>query len=211
MALASYNWGEGAVGLAIEKNRAQNLSTDYLSLTMPAETKNYVPKLQALKNIFANPAVVAELHLTTIPNRPYFGTVTKATNIDVKVAAMLTEIAERDSQLADQRDHLEDTVQERTQALSLAKEAAEAASRAHCDLVATDVGRCVPDGTGTDHGHLDEPGRDRLERRVARPEGRVRPRDLHRVDHRGRDKLRGHGCPAGAGGPLPGLCRGWAP
>ncbi len=44
--------------------------------------------------------------------------------------AMLAEIAERDRQLADQRDHLEDTVQERTQALSVAKEAAEAASRA---------------------------------------------------------------------------------
>jgi len=43
---------------------------------------------------------------------------------------MLSEVAERDSQLADQRNHLEDTVQERTQALSLAKEAAEAASRA---------------------------------------------------------------------------------
>lgn len=43
---------------------------------------------------------------------------------------MLTEIGERDRQLADQRDHLEDTVQERTQALSVAKEAAEAASRA---------------------------------------------------------------------------------
>ncbi|UCV22806.1 hybrid sensor histidine kinase/response regulator [Ferribacterium limneticum] len=43
---------------------------------------------------------------------------------------MLSEIAERDRQLANQRDHLEDTVQERTQALSLAKEAAEAASRA---------------------------------------------------------------------------------
>ncbi|MBS1140058.1 MAG: Response regulator [Proteobacteria bacterium] len=44
--------------------------------------------------------------------------------------SMLSEIAERDRQLADQRDHLEDTVQERTQALSVAKEAAEAASRA---------------------------------------------------------------------------------
>jgi signal transduction histidine kinase/CheY-like chemotaxis protein len=43
---------------------------------------------------------------------------------------MLTEVAERDGQLADQRDHLEDTVKERTHALSLAKEAAEAASRA---------------------------------------------------------------------------------
>jgi signal transduction histidine kinase/ActR/RegA family two-component response regulator len=43
---------------------------------------------------------------------------------------MLSEVAERDRQLADQRDHLEDTVRERTLALSLAKEAAEAASRA---------------------------------------------------------------------------------
>ncbi|PKO39930.1 MAG: hypothetical protein CVU33_03770 [Betaproteobacteria bacterium HGW-Betaproteobacteria-6] len=44
--------------------------------------------------------------------------------------SMLREVAERDGQLADQRNHLEDTVQERTQALSLAKEATEAASRA---------------------------------------------------------------------------------
>lgn len=43
---------------------------------------------------------------------------------------MLSEIAERDRQLADQRDHLEDTVQERTLALSVAKEAAETANRA---------------------------------------------------------------------------------
>ena len=49
---------------------------------------------------------------------------------------MLSEIAERDGQLADQRDHLEDTVQERTQALSLAKEAAEAASRAKSTFLA---------------------------------------------------------------------------
>ena len=89
LALASYNWGEGAVGRALNKNRAHGLPTDYLSLTMPGETKNYVPKLQALKNIFSNPALLAELNLTNIPNRPYFGTVTKTVNIDVKVAARL--------------------------------------------------------------------------------------------------------------------------
>lgn len=92
LALASYNWGEGAVGRAINKNKAQGLPTDYLSLTMPAETKNYVPKLQALKNIFSNPTLVAELGLQKIPNRPYFGTVTKNANIDVKVAAKLAEM-----------------------------------------------------------------------------------------------------------------------
>ncbi len=92
LALASYNWGEGAVGRAISKNRAQGLPADYLSLNMPGETKNYVPKLQALKNIFRNPAQLAELGLLNIPNRSYFGTVTKSANIDVKLAAMLAEM-----------------------------------------------------------------------------------------------------------------------
>ena len=55
LALAAYNWGEGAVGRAIAKNQAKGLPTDYESLTMPAETRNYLPKLQAVKNIVANP------------------------------------------------------------------------------------------------------------------------------------------------------------
>ncbi len=41
LALASYNWGEGAVGRAIAKNQAQGLPTDYQSLSMPNETKNF--------------------------------------------------------------------------------------------------------------------------------------------------------------------------
>jgi membrane-bound lytic murein transglycosylase D len=89
LALASYNWGEMAVGRAVSKNQALGLPTDYQSLTMPRETKNYVPKLQALKNIFNDPTLMAELDLPKIPNRPYFGTVTKTANIDVKVAAKL--------------------------------------------------------------------------------------------------------------------------
>lgn len=92
LALASYNWGEGAVGRAIGKNRAQGLPTDYLSLTMPNETRNYVPKLQALKNIFRNPALLAELDLPKVPNRPFFATVTTDSHIDVKVAAKLAEM-----------------------------------------------------------------------------------------------------------------------
>jgi membrane-bound lytic murein transglycosylase D len=55
LALAAYNWGEGAVSRAIARNRP-GLPTDYASLTMPTETRYYVPKLQAVKNIIANPA-----------------------------------------------------------------------------------------------------------------------------------------------------------
>ena len=92
LALASYNWGEGSVGRALNKNRALGLPGDYLSLTMPGETKNYVPKLQALKNIFSDPALVTELNLSPIPNRPYFSTVSKTSSIDVNVAAKLAEM-----------------------------------------------------------------------------------------------------------------------
>ena len=89
LALASYNWGEGAVARAVAKNKALDLPTDYLSLSMPRETQNYVPKLQALKNIFSNPTTLNDLGIPAIPNRPYFATVSKPNNIDVRLAAQL--------------------------------------------------------------------------------------------------------------------------
>ncbi|MBS0344546.1 MAG: transglycosylase SLT domain-containing protein, partial [Proteobacteria bacterium] len=55
LALAAYNWGEGNVSRAIAKNQRAGLPTGYTDINMPAETRNYVPKLQAVKNIVANP------------------------------------------------------------------------------------------------------------------------------------------------------------
>lgn len=92
LALASYNWGEGAVARAIAKNQAKGLPTDYASLTMPAETRNYVPKLQALKNIIAQPELFG-IYLPPIPDRPYFATVEKPARIDVALAAKLAGIS----------------------------------------------------------------------------------------------------------------------
>jgi membrane-bound lytic murein transglycosylase D len=91
LALASYNWGEGAVGRAIAKNRAAKRPTDYWSLSMPPETRQYIPKLQALKNIIANPGPLG-ITLDRIPNQPYFTTYTKLRDIDVQVAAKLAEM-----------------------------------------------------------------------------------------------------------------------
>ena len=92
LALASYNWGEGAVKRAIEKNQAKDLPTDYASLTMPKETRHYVPKLQALKNIFSNTTLVSQLGLPEVMNRPYFATVTTSRPMDVKAAARLANM-----------------------------------------------------------------------------------------------------------------------
>jgi membrane-bound lytic murein transglycosylase D len=92
LALASYNWGEGAVGRAIAKNLVQGLPTDYMSLSMPNETRNYVPKLQALKNIFRSPSLMASLDLPKVSNQPFFATFTTDSHIDVKLAAKLAEM-----------------------------------------------------------------------------------------------------------------------
>lgn len=91
LALASYNWGENAVARAIAKNRAKGLPTDYMNLSMPNETRWYVPKLQALKNILAQPQLYG-VRLDAIPNQPYFVTVERPANMDVAIAARLAEM-----------------------------------------------------------------------------------------------------------------------
>ena len=94
LALAAYNWGEGNVQKAIAKNRALGKPTDFESLAdlMPAETRNYVPKLQAVKNIVANPSQYA-VHLPVIDNEPYFTAIDKTRDIDLALAAKLAEIS----------------------------------------------------------------------------------------------------------------------
>jgi membrane-bound lytic murein transglycosylase D len=91
LALASYNWGEGSVKRAVTRNMAMGKSTDYLSLSMPNETLNYVPKLQAIKNIVADPERYAVV-LPQVDNSPYFVAVQKKVNIDFTIAAQLAEM-----------------------------------------------------------------------------------------------------------------------
>ena len=92
LALAGYNWGEGNVARAIAKNRARGKPGDYASLAMPAETRNYVPKLQAVKNIVRDPEKYG-LVLAEIPDSPYFTLVRTTRPVDVKVAAELAELS----------------------------------------------------------------------------------------------------------------------
>ena len=92
LALASYNWGENAVRKAIARNKAQKKKTDYASLRMPKETRHYIPKLQALENILADPEAFG-VDLDAIPNQPYFAVITDAPDIDVHVAARLADMS----------------------------------------------------------------------------------------------------------------------
>mgnify|MGYP000293574134 FL=1 len=92
LALAAYNWGEGNVGKAIARNQRAGLPTTYADLNMPMETRMYVPKLQAMKNIVGNPTTF-NVSLPNIPNHPYFQSVPLPRDMDVTVAAKLAEIS----------------------------------------------------------------------------------------------------------------------
>jgi membrane-bound lytic murein transglycosylase D len=91
LALASYNWGENAVARAVARNREARKPTNYTSLRMPRETRQYVPKLQALKNIISNPSAYG-IELDPIPNEPYFTVLIEPPELDVALAARLAEM-----------------------------------------------------------------------------------------------------------------------
>lgn len=95
LALAAYNWGEGNVTRAIARNQKAGLGIQYTDLNLPAETRLYVPKLLAVKNIVANPeAFRAELPL--IENHPYFQKVNITRDMDVALVTQLAGVREED-------------------------------------------------------------------------------------------------------------------
>jgi membrane-bound lytic murein transglycosylase D len=91
LALAAYNWGEGNVSRAIARNQRAGRGTAYTDLVMPNETRNYVPKLQAVKNIVAGPEQF-RAELPVIENHPYFQSVTVQRDMDVELAARLADV-----------------------------------------------------------------------------------------------------------------------
>lgn len=88
LALAAYNCGEGCVSRAIQKNALEGLPTDYASLNLPNETRHYVPRLLAIKNLIGNPEEYG-LEIEALPNQPYFDQVTVQASMDVHSAARL--------------------------------------------------------------------------------------------------------------------------
>jgi membrane-bound lytic murein transglycosylase D len=94
LALAAYNWGQGNVQRAQQRNRRDGLPIDYLSLgpRMPQETREYGPKLQAVKNIVLHPQAYG-LSLPVFHNHPFFLSVPIERDIDVALAARLAGLS----------------------------------------------------------------------------------------------------------------------
>ena len=93
LAFSAYNWGEGNVGRAINRARAQGLEPTYENLRMPNETRNYVPKLLAVRNIIANPQSFG-ISISDIDNKPYFQAIELDHPIDNEAITRLAGITQ---------------------------------------------------------------------------------------------------------------------
>ena len=98
LALAAYNAGEGRVGRSIKKNKKSKQPTDYYNIRLPRETRNYVPKLLAIKNIISNPEKY-DLYISHIADKPYFASIPIPKEIDTDLIAEFAEISMEEFQL----------------------------------------------------------------------------------------------------------------
>lgn len=87
LALAAYNAGQGNLAKAIKRNKRAGKATDYQSLRLRQETRRYVPKLLALRDIVADPQRY-QIELPEISDVPHFEVVQLQGQVDIqKIAA----------------------------------------------------------------------------------------------------------------------------
>lgn len=88
LALAAYNTGEGNVSSAIKRNIRNGKDTDFWSLPVAQQTRDYVPSLLALAAIISDPDRYP-IYLPPVKNAPYFAQVDVGSQINLKFAASL--------------------------------------------------------------------------------------------------------------------------
>lgn len=92
LAFAAYNCGEGCVARVLKKNTRKGKPLDYASLALPTETRHYVPKLIALRNIVRDPERF-RVQLEPIDNEAYFMQVNLKQPMSATTAAKLAEMS----------------------------------------------------------------------------------------------------------------------
>jgi membrane-bound lytic murein transglycosylase D len=91
LAIAAYNYGAGNVQRAINRNVALHRGTDFFSLSLPAETRAYVPKLIALAKMVREPERYG-FYLPPIPDTPYFRIVPTDGPVDLRLMAEIAGV-----------------------------------------------------------------------------------------------------------------------
>lgn len=91
-AIAAYNTGEGNVLSAIKKNIRIGDSTDFWSLPVAQQTRDYIPKILALATIISHPEQYP-IELPYVRNAPYLAEVDIGSRMDLKHAAFLAGLS----------------------------------------------------------------------------------------------------------------------
>jgi len=92
LALAAYNSGEGRVKRAMKNNARKNLPTDFWSLSLPRETRAYVPKLLALADVISRPEDF-NIKLYEIENKSQITDINIESQLDLAKAAKLADLS----------------------------------------------------------------------------------------------------------------------
>ena len=92
LALAAYNSGERNVARAIARNKRAGKKTDFWSLRLPRETRNYVPSLLAIAELVANPQK-HQVKWRPIDNQPYLAQISTQEQLDLAIVAKLAELS----------------------------------------------------------------------------------------------------------------------
>ena len=92
LAIAAYDAGAGTILNAIHYNREHGRSTDFWSLPLPKETRQYVPRLIAIADILRHPSYY-HIHLPFVANTPYLGTATIDKQMDLSAIAKAASVS----------------------------------------------------------------------------------------------------------------------
>jgi membrane-bound lytic murein transglycosylase D len=95
LAIAAYNGGEGTVSRAVQANARAGRDTGFFDLNLRTETRQYVPKLLAIRRLVADPQAYG-LQFAPIPNRPYFDLVDPSRQIHIGNAAEIAGVSQDD-------------------------------------------------------------------------------------------------------------------
>jgi membrane-bound lytic murein transglycosylase D len=86
LAIASYNSGPGRVLRAIEKNKKLGLPTDFWHISLPSETRGYVPRLLAVAELIKHPKKYAQ-NITFVKNEPLQNSVIINSQLDLSLVS----------------------------------------------------------------------------------------------------------------------------
>jgi membrane-bound lytic murein transglycosylase D len=92
LALAGYNSGENRVARRVKRNLDAGKPADFWNISLPKETKGYVPKLLGLACLFQNPAEYG-FELPVAANEPVIAAVEMQSQSDLVLISQLSEVS----------------------------------------------------------------------------------------------------------------------